>query len=95
MTETVKHTPGKISRLPVHNGDGYSWGGDLLVTFVDQSVNLGCGRGAEKLATLIASAPEMLDALHAVDLALTQQGKEGTILLMGVRAAISKAEGRS
>lgn len=40
------------------------------------------------------SASAMLEALHATELVLTQDGREGTLLLMGVRAAIAKATGQ-
>ncbi|SDG35531.1 hypothetical protein [Pelagibacterium luteolum] len=40
------------------------------------------------------SADEMLVALQATELVLSQEGREGTLLLMGVRAAIAKAEGK-
>lgn len=40
------------------------------------------------------SAAAMMEALHATELVLSQEGREGTLLLMGVRAAIAKVESR-
>jgi hypothetical protein len=65
MTTESKHTPGHISYLPCFTGDGYNYGGGLIVTFGDVSINLGGvdpQRGTypnEKLAHLIAAAPEL------------------------------------
>ena len=47
--------------------------------------------GSEADARLICAAPDLLEALQACELVLSQEGREGTLLLMGVRAALAKA----
>lgn len=66
------YTPGIVSTLPVHDGDGYSWGGDTIVTFGDRSINLGTSQNysacqaIRALAHLIAAAPELVGALQGL-----------------------------
>ncbi len=45
-----------ISQLPRHDGDGYSYGGDVILTIGKRSINLGaCDRGETlKFAQFIA-----------------------------------------
>ena len=46
-------------------------------------------------ARLIAAAPDMLVALLAAELVLSQGGAhEGSLVLLGIRAALAKAEGK-
>lgn len=56
---------GIVSQLPYHHGDGYGWGGDIIVTFGSQSINLGAGN-VLPLARMLAAAPDMLTALHII-----------------------------
>lgn len=88
------HTPGQVSVMPRHNGDGYSWGGDVVVSFGEQAINLGASRHSNcetvKLARLIAAAPELLEALEDLCSFETErtQKKWGN-----ARVAIAKAKG--
>ena len=105
-----KHTSGSVSQMPWHDGDGYSWGGDVIVSFGCRAINLGSSGhsgDALKLAHLIAAAPELLEALKALaseewshmdddDLAYeASKGNKMVIPYISARAAIAKAEGRS
>lgn len=68
MGENVKHTPGAVSQLPWHDGDGYSWGGDVIVSFGERAINLGNSTHSGEtlsLARLIAAAPDLLEAAKA------------------------------
>lgn len=47
----------QVSQTPVHMGEGYSWGGDWIVTI--NGLTLNCGANGERVATLIAEAPVM------------------------------------
>ncbi len=51
-----------VSFLPHHEGDGYGWGGDMIVTIGAQSINLGRN---EKLGYLIANAVNATADLRA------------------------------
>ena len=31
-----------VSKCPVHDADGYSYGGDVILTFRDTAINFGC-----------------------------------------------------
>lgn len=42
------------STLPIHDGDGYSWGGDAVVTIGDRSFVLGGSKQSHELAKEIA-----------------------------------------
>ena len=100
MSES-KHTPGHISYLPCFTGDGYNYGGGLIVTFGDVSINLGGvdpQRGTypnEKLAHLIAAAPDLLSALQALaeDQTTAHWQNAPYDLLRNARAAIARATG--
>lgn len=56
-------TPGVVARLPWNNGDGYRWGGDVIVCFGERAINLGGDQDSEPLARLIAAAPALVEAL--------------------------------
>lgn len=87
MSGTVKHTPGPWAR---HDTDDYA---EIHpVSGRQRSAIALVGRAED--ANLIAAAPDMLEALHAAEVVLSQEGKEGSLVLMGARAAIAKAEGR-
>lgn len=65
-----KHPSGAVSKLPVHSGDGYNYGGGLLVNFGERSFFLGDTQPRckdddelESLARVMAAAPDLLDAL--------------------------------
>lgn len=59
----AQQTRGAVSQMPTHSGDGWEFGGDIIVTFGDFSINLG-SRPPAGLAPQIAAAPEMLEALR-------------------------------
>lgn len=42
------------SRLPYRDGDGYSYGGEAIVTIGEQSIFIGAGKEAFELAKEIA-----------------------------------------
>lgn len=54
---------GHVSVMPFHSGDGYSWGGDVVVSFGERAINLGAARHSNcetvKLARLLAAAPAL------------------------------------
>jgi hypothetical protein len=65
----------KISYLPIHSGDGYGFGGGVILTLDDLSFNFGEGPRAKKIAEEIvrrwniantASAPAPLAELAAM-----------------------------
>ena len=107
-----KHTPGpwKVDTQERSDGDAIavfpSIGGVCICEVVARS---GEGRSnpiiqetAEANAALIASAPELLEALRACDLFLTAHGQgwfnasnEGRNAWKMARAAIAKAEGKA
>lgn len=92
---TIEYISGEVSKLPAHSGDGYSWGGDVIVTFGKRSINLGTShkhhemKQIEALAHQIAAAGEMLALLErlANDYPPSSVGREW------IDAAISKATG--
>lgn len=49
-----KELTATVSRLPYHDGDGYSWGGEAILTIGDKSVFIGAGKEAFELAKEIA-----------------------------------------
>lgn len=76
----LKHTPGFVSEMPVHDGDGYSWGGDVIVTIDSRSINLGSSQNflirleILALGRMIAAAPDMLAALIEAETRLRYSG---------------------
>jgi hypothetical protein len=98
---------GKVSFLPVHDGDGYSYGGGIIVTIGDLSINLGgfeAMRGYDKrrvaLAHNLAAAPDLLEALRRLlgtsTTKLDETHEPGCrCVIHEALAAIAKAEGRS
>lgn len=59
MTPTNTTAPrptATVSRLPYHNGDGYSWGGDVLVTFGERSIFIGTNQDDMRFARELADA---------------------------------------
>lgn len=100
-SDTAKHTPGVVSQLPWHDGDGYSWGGDIIVSFGDRAINLGNSTHSGEtlhLARLIAAAPDLLVAvqrclnfIEGTEAELGEKFECGNL----ARSAIAKAEGLS
>lgn len=45
-----------VSRLPFRDGDGYSFGGDVILTIGKHSVQFGIGQDALNLANRVAEA---------------------------------------
>lgn len=59
MTDTREATPrAALGQMPVHNGDGYSWGGDWIVTINQSAINFG---GDPHLAALVVRAVNHFD----------------------------------
>lgn len=62
---------GQVAQMPFHDGDGYSWGGDIVVSFGERAISFGSSQSFSErqdilaLARLIAAAPEMAKALKA------------------------------
>jgi hypothetical protein len=50
LTEAVA----TVSQMPFHDGDGYSWGGDAVLTIGERSFHFGSGKGARDLAEEVA-----------------------------------------
>lgn len=86
-----KWTPGLVSRLPRHNGDGYYWGGDVIVTFEGSSINLGPAPEAESLGHLIAASPALYKALKEALSDLDRFGRLSRSTEDAARAALSLA----
>jgi hypothetical protein len=63
----VKTQPGQVSCLPTFNGDGYGYGGGIVVTFGDIAIQLGetspNDQSRLELARLITAAPALVEAL--------------------------------
>ena len=52
---------GRVTQLPIFHGDGYGFGGALIVSIGNRAIQLGPEDG--KLADLLASTPSMQRAL--------------------------------
>lgn len=46
----------RVSRLPYRNGDGYSWGGEVILTIGERSIMLGPDRQEMDFARELALA---------------------------------------
>jgi len=108
MSTEAKHTPGHLSQMPWHSGDGYSWGGDVIVSFGAIAINLGSGRNYVdlqnilSLGTLLAAAPELAEAgsdlirefdnIYDVDDGRANIPGDLMALVDKLRAAIAKTE---
>lgn len=92
-------TRGLVSTLPSHNGDGYSWGGDIILSFGEWAVNFGTSQNYSErqrllvLARLLAAAPTMLEALRDLLFAVGGGSKEEWPEFIAARAAIAAATG--
>lgn len=90
---------GFVAQTPVHDGDGYSWGGDIIVAVDGVALTLGTRQNYGErnkllaLAHKLAAAPDMLDALEAVGWWLATV-PDSEAMRDRVLAAIMKAEGR-
>lgn len=83
-------TKGHISRQPIHRGDGYDWGGDLIVTLGATSINLGYpDQTTIELAHKIAAAEQMYEALKEV----AHHADDECGFMMDVEAALTAARG--
>lgn len=66
----MKLTKANASQLPWRDGDGYSWGGEAILTIGEKSIMIGAGKEAMALAQEIArrwnigldDTPEALEA---------------------------------
>jgi|SRR5580693_390101 hypothetical protein len=98
---------GHVSFLPAFTGDGYNYGGGIIVTWGTVSVNLGGVdpmRGTyanERLAHVIAAAPDLKAVVEDMLAGLAYLRKHETIpygfgidrLEQAGRAALAKAKG--
>lgn len=105
--EMAKHTTGPwgyqvpmgpeiLSIVTNPDGEAYEWvhvaqigtdpvEGEAPIPFAEHEAN----------ARLIAAAPDMLVALLAAELVLSQgAAREGSLVLLGIRAALAKAQGK-
>lgn len=86
--------PGRVSELPTHHGDGCHYGGDVLVTFGGTTINL--GPDERKLAHLIASAPELYEALQEACIWDSHdEESDPSVWLKQAQAALDKARGKN
>lgn len=46
----------RVSRLPFRHGDGYSWGGEVILTIGDRAIMFGCDRPEMEFARELALA---------------------------------------
>lgn len=76
--------------MPLRVGDGYNYGGEATVSVPD-GPTLIIGSGKDKLARLIAAAPDMLAALKNIENDDEHMPASAWEL---IQAAIAKAEGR-
>ena len=88
--------PEILSIVTNPDGEAYEWvhvaqigtdpvEGEAPITFAEHEAN----------ARLIAAAPDMLVALLAAELVLSQgAAREGSLVLLGIRAALAKAQGK-
>ncbi len=54
MSGDVSEAMAVVSRLPIHNGDGYSYGGDVILTIGTRSISFGSECEAQILADEMA-----------------------------------------
>lgn len=80
--------PGIVSRLPFFDGDGYSWGGEIIVTFGAQSIKLGARQ--IELATHLSAAPDLLVIAEMILAAASIEIPSGIVGL--AEAAIAKTK---
>lgn len=43
-----------VSQLPFHDGDGYSWGGDIILTIGERALHFGSGKETREFAEEVA-----------------------------------------
>lgn len=65
MSETRKAT---VSYLPHNSGDGYGWGGGVILTIGQFAIPLGEGRAASALAEEMAARWNKIEAQHETQL---------------------------
>lgn len=98
-SSNTRFWPASVSYLPCHAGDGYSYGGGILVTFGDRSFQVagmdpmkGYLPADKELAHILAAAPQMLDALRLVRRIWADDDTCEEV--RAIDEAIAKAEGK-
>ena len=56
-----------ISQTPIHNGDGYSYGGDVIITIETDRHNLNCSLN---LGSLTMGNERIMELAHIIQAAL-------------------------
>ena len=80
--------PGRVSRLPSFDGDGYGYGGELVVSFGERSIKLGTRDG--ELAAALSAMPDLLTVAEMLVAAASVEIPARLISLASV--AIAKAK---
>jgi hypothetical protein len=52
--EEIEIAIASVSVMPTHIGDGYGWGGDVILSIGDRAINFGQDKIGEKLALEVA-----------------------------------------
>ena len=99
-TDSASFGDGGVHFLPMYSGDGYGYGGGVIVTIGSLAIHMGEGSNAERVGHLLAAAPVLLEAcqrtlemLESIE-AKTLVGDEGCLWGVEiVRHAIAKARG--
>lgn len=86
-------SPGAVSQTPSHDGDGYGYGGDYVATINGTLIVL--GPRDRDLARLIAAAPDLYEALEALEQYLRETAHHNMPQVAAARAALAKARGET
>lgn len=89
MEREGKRASGVVSRMPTHGGDGYSYGGEWVVSIGGRAIVLGAED--ERLSRLIAAAPTILEALKDAYSVLVKAGLNAEIDLGYIAEVIANA----
>jgi hypothetical protein len=88
-------TTGRVSWLPSFSGDGYSYGGGIVVTFGDIAIQVGEDTTGKRqaLAVKIAAVNELYEALSEFEQEISGRFGADADMTDGLRAVVLKARG--